>query len=114
MDQGRAAPNRLDRLAWRRPWLTGALLVAATPLAGFYVYLSFTHPNPGARILLRTLPILPLAVWTLWLDPARPFRQAAPLRRLAGRVLLLVAVMALAVGLLGVALNWLYDPSRVF
>lgn len=108
----RSAPSRFERALWRRPWLTGALLVAGAPLAGLYVYLSFTHPNPGARILLRTLPVLPFVVWTLWFDATRPFQGARPGRR-AARLLSLLGTMALAVGLLGFALNWLYDPSRV-
>ncbi len=33
--------------------------------------------------------------------------------RVAGRILLLVLVMAFAIVLLGVGLNWLYDPIRV-
>jgi len=33
--------------------------------------------------------------------------------RVAGRILLLVMVLAFAVAILGIGLNWLYDPGRV-
>jgi len=62
--------------------------------------------------VLRSLPVLPLAIWTLWYDEARPFKRQEPAIRVAGRILLLVLVMAFAVGTLGIGLNWLYDPSR--
>jgi hypothetical protein len=108
-----SAPSRIEGLLRRRPWVTVALLVAFTPIAGLYVYLSFADPNPSLRILLRTLPILPLAVWTLWFDRTRPL-QDLPLRlQIAGRLGSLLGIMALAVALLGLALNWLYDPGRV-
>ena len=83
------------------------------PVAFLYVSLSFTDPHPWTRILLRSLPILPLAVWTLWFDRQRPFqRMAAPVRA-AARIATLLGIMALTVVLLGIALNWLYDPARV-
>jgi uncharacterized iron-regulated membrane protein len=64
------------------------------------------------RIVLRSLPVLPLAIWTLWFDRSRPFERWAPAIRRAGRVALLLVVMAFAVALLGLGLNWLYDPGR--
>jgi hypothetical protein len=64
------------------------------------------------RIVLRSLPVLPVATWTLWFDRSRPLESQAPAIRLAGRVALLLLVMAFAVALLGIGLNWLYDPSR--
>ncbi|HYM50543.1 MAG TPA: hypothetical protein VET65_08200 [Candidatus Limnocylindrales bacterium] len=106
-------PDRFGRLLGRRPWLTGAILVALTPVAGLYVFLSFTHPDPGARILLRALPILPMAVWTLWFDAARPWRSAPLGLRIGARLLALLGIMTIAVGLLGLGLNWIYDPSRI-
>ncbi|HEX9096193.1 MAG TPA: hypothetical protein VF990_08835 [Candidatus Dormibacteraeota bacterium] len=90
-----------------------ALLAILIPLAGFYVIEAFTAPSPILRIVLRTSPVLPVAVWTLWFDPARPFRERPPAVRLSWRLALLVLVMAFAVALLGLGLNWLYDPSRV-
>lgn len=113
MSASSSAPSRFERTLWQRPWVTGGLLVAAAPLAALYVYLSFTHPNPAARIVLRTLPVLPLAVWTLWFDGERPFQEAGPPARTAARFVCLLGIMTVAIGLLGFGLNWLYDPSRV-
>ena len=94
----------------RRLFVLAAILL---PLAGVYVIEAFTAPNPIVRIVLRSVPILPVAIWTLWFDRARPFEQRPPAFRLSARVVLLVLVMAFAVALLGLGLNWLYDPSRV-
>jgi hypothetical protein len=108
----RIAPPRFDPGA-RHRWLWGALLVALLPLAAGYVELAFTLPSPLGRIALRSLPALPLAVWTLWFDHQRPLETAPTLLKQGGRLLGLLAIMALAVGLLGLGLNWLYDPARV-
>jgi len=62
------------------------------------------------RVTLRTVPVLPLAIWTLWFDAARPFNTVARPVRIAGRVVLLLAVMTLALLVLGIGLNQLYDP----
>jgi hypothetical protein len=62
--------------------------------------------------VLRSLPVLPVAIWTLWFDRSRPFERHAPAIRWAGRAALLLVVMAFAVALLGIGLNWLYDPGR--
>ena len=91
-----------------------ALLACGLPIAFLYVYFSFTEPAPTVRILLRSAPILPLAIWTLWFDRQRPFQRMAPFWRTAARALTLAGIMALTVALLGVALNWLYDPTRTF
>jgi hypothetical protein len=89
-----------------------AVVVSLIALAGFYVIEAFVAPSPLLRIVLRSLPVLPVAIWTLWFDRSRPFeREAPPIRRI-GRVGLLLVVMAFAVALLGVGLNWLYDPQR--
>ncbi len=86
--------------------LHGPLLVAVvvilTALAGFYVIAAFAAPSPMVRIVLRSLPVLPVAIWTLWFDRSRPFRRRGPALRLAGRVALLLVVMAFAVALLGI------------
>ncbi len=95
-----------DRLHGPLLLAVGVILIA---LAGLYVIAAFVAPNPLLRIVLRTFPVLPLAIWTLWFDRSRPFKR----RRLAGRVALLIMVMAFAVVLLGIGLNWLYDPKRV-
>jgi hypothetical protein len=90
------------------------LLVALLiPVAGLYVIEAFTAPSPLLRIVLRSLPVLPVAIWTLWFDRSRPFKRRPPAIQLSARLALLVLVMAFAVALLGFALNWLYDPSRV-
>jgi hypothetical protein len=65
------------------------------------------------RIGLRSLPVLPVAIWTLWFENSRPLEREGPVIRTAGRILLLVLVMAFAVAILGIGLNWLYDPDRV-
>jgi hypothetical protein len=82
-------------------------------VAGFYVIEAFIAPSPLFRIVLRSLPVLPVAIWTLWYEKSRPFERQRPLIRVAGRILLLVLVMAFAVAVLGIGLNWLYDPTRV-
>ena len=78
-----------------------------------YLYQAFFSPSPDVRVALRTIPILPLAIWTLWFDAGRPYQTAAGPVRIVGRVLLLLAVMTFALLLLGLGLNQLYDPSRV-
>ena len=109
----RGSSTPTSRLTSRlpRPFLFAVVVILVT-LAGFYVIEAFTFPNPILRIVLRSVPVLPVAVWTLWFDRARPFRRQPPAFRLAGRVALLLVVMAFAVALLGVGLNWLYDPGR--
>jgi hypothetical protein len=86
---------------------------ALIPLAAVYVIVAFTASDPLLRIVLRCLPVLPAAVWTLWLDPSRPLDDRPPAIRLAVRLALLLLLMALTIVLLGVGLNWLYDPRRV-
>ena len=87
-----------------------ALLI---PVVGFYVIEAFTAPSPLLRIVLRSAPVLPVAIWTLWFDRSRPFKQRPLTVRLSARLVLLVLVLAFAVALLGFGLNWLYDPNRV-
>jgi hypothetical protein len=89
-----------------------AVVVVLIVLAGFYVIEAFIAASPLLRIVLRSLPVLPVAIWTLWFDRSRPFERQAPAIRRAGRVALLLVVMAFAVALLGLGLNWLYDPHR--
>jgi hypothetical protein len=74
---------------------------------------AFTAPNPILRIVLRSAPVLPVAIWTLWFDRSRPFERRPPAIRVIARLALLALVMAFAIALLGFGLNWLYDPSRV-
>ena len=92
--------------------LHGPLLVVLIPVAGFYVIEAFIAPSPLLRIVLRSLPVLPVAIWTLWFDRSRPFERQEPAIRHGGRVALLLVVMTFAVALLGIGLNWLYDPGR--
>ena len=97
--------------------LHGPLLIPIAavliPIAGFYVIEAFIAPSPLVRIVLRSLPVIPVAIWTLWFDRSRPFEGQAPPLRLAGRLALLIVATAFAVALLGIGLNWLYDPDRV-
>jgi hypothetical protein len=90
------------------------LLAILIPLAAIYVIAAFTAPSPILRIVLRTSPVLPVAVWTLWFDRSRPFEGRTTAVRLSGRLVLLVLIMAFAVAVLGIGLNWLYSPERVF
>src|SRR6266436_3252977 len=69
-----------------------AVVVVLIVLAGFYVIEAFIAPNPLVRIVLRSLPVLPVAIWTLWYNTSRPFERAQPMIRVAGRILLLVLV----------------------
>ena len=110
----RGSSTRTSRLTSR---LHGPLLVLVIVvlivLAGFYVIEAFIAPNPLVRIALRSLPVLPVAIWTLWYEKSRPLERQRPTIRVAGRLLLLMLVMAFAVAILGIGLNWLYDPNRV-
>jgi hypothetical protein len=63
--------------------------------------------------VLRSLPVLPVAIWTLWFDRSRPFERRPAAVRLTARVGLLVLTMVFAIAILGIGLNWLYDPKRV-
>jgi len=90
-----------------RPTKSAVRLVLAAvllPIATAYVIAAFIAPNPMVRIVLRSLPVLPLGIWTLWYEPSRPFERQPPMIRVAGRIL---------VAVLGIGLNWLYDPERV-
>ena len=91
----------------------GVFVISAITLGALYVVEAFTFPNPIVRIMLRSVPVLPVAIWTLWFDRSRPFRGRRPAIQLAGRVALLLLVMTFAIALLGFGLNWLYDPNRV-
>jgi hypothetical protein len=102
--------KRTERLRDPRLFVPVAILI---PVAGLYVIEAFTAPHPVVRIVLRTLPVLPVAIWTLWFDRSRPFKKRPPVIRLAGRLALLMVAMAVAIAILGIGLNWLYDPSRV-
>ncbi len=88
-------------------------LLPLAPLAAAYVYLGFFFPQPDVRIALRTVPVVPFAIWAIYLDPRRPLRTAPPARRLVGQALLLVATVLFAVLVLGLGLNWIFDPARV-
>jgi len=102
--------RRTRHLSSPRIVVLAALLI---PVAGFYVIEAFMAPSPLLRIVLRSAPVLPVAIWTLWLDRSRPFEGRSAAVRRSGRIALLVLVMAFAVAILGFGLNWLYDPSRV-
>ena len=93
----------------RRRWFWLPL----TPLVAAYVYLAFTFPQPDVRIVLRTVPVLPFAVWAIFLDPRRPLRASTPGVRVVGRGLLLLLCMAFALLVLGLGLNWVFDPGRI-
>src|SRR6266705_5035221 len=99
-----------SRLHGPLPLAVGVILIA---IAGFYVIEAFVAPNPLLRIVLRSLPALPVAIWTLWYDKSRPFERQRPTMRVVGRLLLLVLVMVFAVAILGIGLNGLYDRNRV-
>jgi hypothetical protein len=115
--RSRSAPGS-STPTWRR---TNRLRYAAVALlapvvavvAAFYIFESFVASSPLLRIAMRTLPVLPVAVWTLWFEPSRPFERLPSLLRTLGRLVLLLIVMAFALALLGLGLNWLYDPRRV-
>ena len=88
----------------------GAVLIV---LACVYVVYAFTAPSPLLRILMRSAPFLPLAIWTIWLDAKRPLQHTATPLRFVGRIGLLLFVMSVVVLVLGIGLNWLYDPNRI-
>jgi hypothetical protein len=88
-------------------------LVALAPLAAAYVYVAFFFPQPDVRIVLRSAPAVPFAIWAVFLDPRRPLRTAPPARRAVGQAVLLVVTVLFAVLVLGLGLNWVFDPARV-
>jgi hypothetical protein len=89
------------------------LVAILIPIAGIWVIEAFTAPSPLLRIVLRSLPVLPVAIWTLWFDRSRPFERRPAAVRLTARVGLLLLTMVFAIAILGIGLNWLYDPKRV-
>jgi hypothetical protein len=91
------------------------LALAGVVTSAVYVYASFFSASPAVRLSLRTLPVAPAAVWTLWFDRSRPFERWPPRLRMAARVGVLVAVMALALAVLGFFLDLLYarNPAWV-
>jgi hypothetical protein len=114
---GKSAPGR-STPTWKRPdalFVPRRVLLALLliPIAATYVVEAFVAESPLLRIVLRTLPVLPVAAWTLWVDPSRPFAHRPALIRQGARIALLLLVMAFAVAVLGLGLNWLYDPDRV-
>jgi hypothetical protein len=115
--RSRSAPGNSTRTSKLTDRLHGRLLIAIAviliPIAGFYVIEAFIAPSPLVRIVLRSLPVLPVAIWTLWYEKSRPFERRRPMIRVVSRILLLVLVMAFAIAVLGIGLNWLYDPNRV-
>src|ERR1700737_1702904 len=107
----RGSSTRTSRLTSRpRGPLLIAVVVVLIALAGFYVIEAFIAPNPLLRIVLRSLPVLPVAIWTLWFDRSRPFKRRRPGIRLAGRVALLLVVVAFALAGLGIGLYLLSHP----
>lgn len=108
----RRISQRLISFPRLRGKLGMGVLTIAIPLAALYVIEAFTASSPLLRILLRSLPVLPVAIWTLWFEKSRPLEGQRPPIRMAGRIVLLALVLAFAVAILGIGLNWLYDPSR--
>lgn len=100
----------VTRLSRPAIWIVGTLVVIA---AGIYVVYAFIAPSPLLRIVMRSAPFLPLAIWTIWLDAKRPLEGAPSPIRIVGRLGLLILVMSIVVLVLGVGLNWLYDPDRI-
>jgi len=82
-------------------------------MAAAYVYVAFTFAQPDVRIVLRTMPIVPLAVWAVFFDARRPFQRAPTGVQFMGRSLLLVLTLAFALLVLGLGLNWVFDPRRI-
>lgn len=115
--RSRSAPGS-STPTWRRTKALNrsrlaVLVIVLPPLTALYVIESFIAPVPLLRIAMRTLPVLPLGVWTLWFDSSRPLAGQPLVVRTAGRVGLLLMVMIFAVAVLGIGLNWLYEPRQV-
>jgi hypothetical protein len=110
--RGSSTPTskRTDRLHGPLLLAVAVILIA---VAGLYLIQAFFAPSLLVRIVLRTAPVLPIAIWALWYEKSRPFERQRPVVRIVGRVVLLVVVMAFAVAVLGIGLNWIYDPRRV-
>src|SRR3984893_12059936 len=77
-----------------------AVVLILIAVAGFYVIQAFFAPSPVVRIVLRTIPVLPVAIWALWYEKSRPFERQRPLIRTTGRILLLLLAMAFAAAVL--------------
>jgi len=88
-------------------------LLPLPPVAVACVYVAFFFPHPDVRIVLRSAPVVPFAIWAVFLDPRRPLRTAPAALRLVGQAVLLVATLLFAVLVLGLGLNWVFDPARV-
>ena len=88
-------------------------LLPLAPVAVAYVYVAFFFPHPDVRIVLRSAPVVPFAIWAVFLAPRRPLRTAPAALRLVGQAVLLVATLLFAVLVLGLGLNWVFDPARV-
>src|SRR5438067_13597004 len=80
--------------------LVVAIVVVLIPIAGFYVIEAFLAPNPLLRIELRSLAVLPVAIWTLWFEKSRALEGRRLMIRVVGGLVLFVMVMAFAVGIL--------------
>ena len=89
------------------------LVAILIPVAFVYVVEALTAPSPPLRVVLRCAPVLPVAIWLLWFDRSRPFKARPFPVQQGGRIALLLLIMAFAVALLGIGLNWIYDPNRV-
>ncbi len=82
-------------------------------MAAAYVYVAFFYPEPDVRIVLRTLPVVPFAIWAVYFDPRRPLRTVPLAARLVGQAVLLVATVLFAALVLGLGLNWIFDPRHI-
>jgi hypothetical protein len=83
------------------------------PVATAYVYAAFLLPQPNVGIVLRTLPVVPFAIWVTFYDRNPPWQKAPKVLQLAGRLVLLIGTVAFAALVLGFGLNWVFDANRV-
>lgn len=94
----------------RRRWFW----LPVIPVAAAYVWLAFTFSQPEVRMALRTLPVVPFTIWAIFVDDRRPLKAAPVGVRIVGRSLLFLVTVCFALLVLGVGLNWIFDPNRVF
>src|SRR5438270_11699772 len=81
--RSKSAPGNSTPTSRRTNNLPSPLLIAVgvviIGLAGFYVIEAFIAPYPLIRVVLRSLLVLPFAIWTLWVEKSRPLKRRPPL-----------------------------------
>src|SRR5438270_11999583 len=96
--RSKSAPGNSTPTSRRTNNLPSPLLIAVgvviIALAGFYVIEAVIAAYALIRVVLRSLPVRPVAIWTLAFEKSRPLKRHRPLIRGAGRSVLRGGVVA--------------------